>query len=141
MIMVSQGSVAFIYKIITMKKKFLIFVLFAIFVLSFVTFLMIINYLDPYENKVIAIISMAIAFFFSMMSVSTLFLYAFKKIYFRWQVYLHHLMTSFRQGVMIAIFWLWLGIFSSIGAPIFVSWFLLFIILICIELFIKNMEA
>lgn len=141
MIMVSKGWMEFIYKIVTMKKNFLLLVLFAIFVISFITFLMIFNYLDPYENRIIAIISMAIAFFFSTTSISTLVLYAFKKIYFRWQVFIHHLMTSFRQGVMIAFFALGLWIFTSIGAPVFMSGFLLSVILICIELFIKNIEA
>jgi len=73
----------FIYKIIAMKKKFLLFILFAIFIISFITFLMIFNYLDPYENRVVAIVSVMISFFFSTVSLSTLFLYAFKRIYFR----------------------------------------------------------
>jgi len=139
--MVCQGWMAFIYKIIPMRRRFLLLVLFLIFIISFTTFLMIFNYLDPYENKVIGIVTMVIAFFFSVASISTIFLYGFKKIYFRWEVYIHHLMTSFRQWLMIAVFFLWVWVFASIGAPIFISWLLLFIILACIELFIKNLEA
>jgi len=141
MTMASERWMEFIYKIIAMKKKFLLFILFAIFIISFITFLMIFNYLDPYENRVVAIVSVMISFFFSTVSLSTLFLYAFKRIYFRWQVFMHHLMTSFRQGIMLGIFALWIWVFASIWAPIFISGFLLFIILLCIELFIKNMEA
>jgi len=139
--MVSERWVEFISKIIIMRKKFLLFILFAIFVISFITFLMILNYLDPYENRIIAIISMMISGVFSITSISTILLYAFKKIYFRGQVFIHHVMTSFRQGLMIGIFFLGIWVFSSIWAPLIASGFLLFIILICIELFIKNLEA
>ena len=66
-----------------MKKNFLLLILFAIFVVSFITFLLIFNYLDPYENRIIALVSMLIASFFSFTTLVTLLLYGFKKIYYR----------------------------------------------------------
>jgi len=123
-----------------MKKNFLIGILFIIFGISVITLLLILNYLDPYENRIISLISILIAFLFSWVSFFTLCLYFFKRIYFRGEVYMNHLMISFRQWIFASLFIVWIVLFYSIGAPVFISGLLLSVILVLVELFMKNMD-
>lgn len=123
-----------------MKKRFLLFLIFVIFVFSFVTLILILNYLDPYEYKITAIISVIFTFILSVSSFFTILIYFFKKIYNRWRVYLYHVLTSFRQWFFISLFFLSLIFFNILWASLIITWFLLFIILVFLELFIENLE-
>ena len=123
-----------------MKKRFLLLIIFIIFVLSISTFLLILNYLDPYEYRITALISATITFVLWISTFCTLFFYFLKKIYYRWRVYLYHVLTSFRQWFFISIFILTLIFFNIVWASLMLTWFLMMIILSFLELFIQNLE-
>ncbi len=123
-----------------MKKRFLLFIIFIIFIFSSVTFILILNYLDPYEYKVMGLSSIIFTFILWISTFFTMVLYFLKKIHYRWRVYLYHVLTSFRQWFFISIFILALIFFNILGASIILTWFVLFIILSFLELFIQNLE-
>jgi hypothetical protein len=123
-----------------MKKRFLLLIIFIIFLFSLVTFILILNYLDPYEYKIIAIISIVFTFILWVSTFFTIVLYFFKKIYYRGRVYLYHVLSSFRQWFFISLFAFSLFFFNILWVSIFLTGFLVFIILVFLELFIKNLE-
>jgi hypothetical protein len=123
-----------------MKKSFLLFIIFLIFIFSSSTFYMIINYLDPYINKIISISFIGFTFILSIATFFTLILFFVKKIHYRWRVELFHVKSSFRQWLLISLFAIWIVIFKILDAPIFVLAFLLISILSFLELFIRNLD-
>ena len=123
-----------------MKKSFLLFVIFLIFVFSSITFYMIINYLDPYNNKIISNIFISFTFITSISTFFTLILFFIKKIHYRWRVELFHVKTSFRQGIFIALFFVWTIIFKILNAPVVLLGFLLFIIIGFLEVLLQNLD-
>lgn len=128
------------FRLPNMKKRFLLFIIFIMFVLSLVTFVLILNYLDPYEYKITALISIIFTFILWISTFVTLFLYFFKKIYFRGRVYIYHVLSSFRQSFFISIFALVLIFFNILWASLLLTWWLLLLILTFLELFIQNLE-
>lgn len=123
-----------------MKKRFLLFIIFIMFVFSLVTFILILNYLDPYEYKTTAIISIIFTFILWISTFFSIFLYFIKKIYFRGRVYVYHVLSSFRQGFFISIFALALIFFNILSVSLILTWVVLLIILMFLELFIQNLE-
>ena len=123
-----------------MKKSFLLFVIFLIFVFSSITFYMILNYLDPYSNKILSIIFILFTFVLSVSTLSALVLFFIKKIHYRWRVEIFHVKTSFRQGLLISLFIVGTIIFNVLNAPVLILWVLFLIFLIFLELFIQNLS-
>ncbi len=123
-----------------MKKNILLLMIFIIFLFSSFSFFIILNYLDPYSNKVLAVLLITFSFIFMLTSFFTLFLYFIKKIYYRGEVDLFNIKTSFRQAYFIAIFIFWIIVFEALKAPVILLSFLLFIILLFWELFLQNLE-
>lgn len=123
-----------------MKKRFLLFIIFIIFLFSLVTFVLLLNYLDPYEYKLLSIILMMFTFILGVSSLLTVIIYFLKKIYYRGRVYIYHVLSSFRQWFFIALFIVAMMIFNIIWVPIILTWFLLIIIFMFLELFIQNLE-
>ncbi len=123
-----------------MKKRLLILILIIMFVISTITFVLILKYLDPYENKIMAVSFLTLSFMLSVTSFFSVVLYFVKKIYFRWEVFLSNVLISFRQAFFFASFFLGLAIFLNIWTPILRSGSLLFVMLVFIELLIKNLE-
>jgi hypothetical protein len=110
------------------------------FVFSLVTFVLILNYLDPYEYKLTAIISIIFTFILWISTFFTIILYFFKKVYYRGRVYLYHVLSSFRQWFFIALFGLSVIFFNILWASLILTWLLMLIILMFLELFIQNLE-
>jgi len=123
-----------------MKKRFLLLIIFIIFIFSLVTFILILNYLDPYEHNITAISSIIFAFTSWLSSFITLIFYFFKKIYFRWRVYVFHVLSSFRQWFLISLFFIWMFYFNLLWASLIITWFALLLILVFIEMFIQNLK-
>jgi len=118
-----------------MKKRFLLFLIFIMCIISITTFILILNYLDPYEYKMLGIISITITFILWISTLLTILLYFFKKIYYRWRVYVYHVLTSFRQWFFTSLL-----LFNILWASLLVTWLLSFTILMFLELFIQNLE-
>jgi len=123
-----------------MKKRFLLLIIFIMFLFSSITFFLIFNYLDPYQYKIFAITSIIFTFILWFSSISTIILYFFKKIYYRWRVYVYHVLSSFRQWFFSSIFIVSMIFFNLIGASLLITGMLLLIILLFLELFIQNLE-
>lgn len=123
-----------------MKKRFLLFLIFIIFLISLTTLVLILKYLDPYEYKILALSSIIFSYFLAFSSFLTIFLYFIKKIFYRWNVYVFHVLTSFRQWFLISLFFLSLLYFNYLGASLIATWLLTFFILFFLELFIKNQD-
>lgn len=123
-----------------MKKRFLLFLIFLIFVICSTTFIVVLNYLDPFEYTKIALWSLVFSYLFWLSSLLCLILYIIKKIYFRWNITIYHVLVSFRQGFFISVFFLILVFFNYYWASIIFTSFLTFIVLFFLELFIKNWE-
>ena len=123
-----------------MKKRFLLLIIFIMFLFSLITFILIINYLDPYQYKIFALISIIFTFILWLTSLITIILYFIKKIYYRWRVYLYHVLSSFRQWFFFSLFMLFMIFFYWLGVPILLTWVLLLIIVTFLELFIQNLE-
>lgn len=123
-----------------MKKRFLLFLIFLIFVICSATFVVVLNYLDPFEYTKIALWSLVFSYLFWLSSLLCLVLYIIKKIYFRWNITIYHVLVSFRQAFFISVFFLILVFFNYYGASLIFTAFLSFIVLFFLELFIKNWE-
>lgn len=121
-----------------MKKRFLLLIILFIFLFSLVTFYLILNYLDPLEYQTIGIVFIIFTFLLWLSSFFALIIYFFKKIYFRWKVYLSNVLSSFRQWFFFSLYLLWLIFFKILWASLLVTWFLFFVFILFLELFIQN---
>jgi len=119
-------------------KNFLILILLLVFIISTIIIFLILNYIDPFNSNNIILFSFIFSFFLFVSTFFTLILYFIKKIHYRWQVLLHHISSSFRQGALISLFFIWLAYFENIWVPIYFSSFLFFVLLVFLELFIQN---
>lgn len=122
-----------------MKKGLLLLIIFFIFIISSISFILILNYLDPFEYMILSISLLIFTFIFWLSSFLTLIFYFFKKVYFRWNVYISNILSSFRQWFLFCLYIILIFLFNY-----FWIWFLslsilLFIFFILIELLIQNL--
>lgn len=122
-----------------MTKKLLLLIVIFIFLLSSLTLFLIFNYLDPYRNELISLMTLVTSATLCITSFFTIFLYFFKKVYYRWEVFLSHIFSSMRQSFLINLFFLWLITFKIIWVFSISTFLLLFIIMWFIELMFENM--
>lgn len=106
---------------------------------SGLTFFLVLHYLDPYEYTLLAVSIITICFILCISTWLSLFIYFFKKIYYRGEVYLFHVINSFRQGFFISLFLLWVITFIIIWAPILLTSSALAMLLVFLELFIQDL--
>lgn len=123
-----------------MKKRLLLGIIFLICVFTSITLYLILQYLDPYENKAVALFSIIFTSLASISTFCTLILYFIKKVYYRWKVYSYHVLTSFRQSFWFALFCLGMLFFYVFGAGTFLTGFFLAALFVLLELFIQNLE-
>lgn len=123
-----------------MKKRFLLFIIFIIFIVSLTTMILVLEYIDPYEFRNLGIFSLLFSYILAISCFFTLVFYFLKKIYYRWNVYMYHVLSSFRQGFLVAIFTSSLVYFYNIWVPLLLTWSILFIILFLLEIFVQNYE-
>lgn len=122
-----------------MTKKILLLIVLFIFILSFITLYLIFNYLDPYRNELVSLITLTTSFILLITSFTTLLLYIFKKVYYRWEVFLSHIFSSLRQWFLLSLFLIWIIAFKIIWVFAISTIILLFIIAVFIELMFENM--
>lgn len=123
-----------------MKKRLLLIILLFTFVISITTFYLTWNYIDPYDFPILGTLLLGFTFILGLSSLFAFILYFFKKIYFRWKVYVQNILTSFRQGILISLFIILLLYFQTLGASIYVVFLPLAIGLIFLELFYQNIK-
>lgn len=119
-------------------KSFLLIILLLVFIVSMLILILTLKYIDPFTTNKWIIISLIASFILSISSLLSLIFYFIKKVHYRGEVLVNHISSSFRQGFLIAVFFVCLGIFERIEVPIYFAWFLLFILILFLELFIQN---
>lgn len=124
-----------------LKKRLLLLIIFTMFIVSTITMIMILNYLDPYTNGIMWIVFLVLTFILSVSCSLTILLYIIKKIHYRWDVFVYHVLTSFRQGFFISLFFIWLIIFNKLWASLLITWPLLFTMFLFLDLFLKNIKS
>lgn len=122
-----------------MKKKFLLFILLIVFVVSSLSFFIILNFVDPYSNWFVWITSLIISFLLSVWTFLSIFLYLIKKAYYRGDVFLYHVYSSFRQGFFVSIFLATSIIFYHFSIFNFINIAVLLALFVFLELFIRNL--
>ncbi len=123
-----------------MWKKFLLLIVFMIFVSSLATFILMLNYTDPYKNIFFSLFAISFSFILLVSSFLTFPIYFIKKIHYRWETLFSHIIYSFRQAFFFSVFLVSLVLFNYIWIPITIIWFLSASILIFLELFLQNIE-
>ena len=123
-----------------MKKKFLLFIIIIVFFISIFSLLLILNFVDPYSSWIIGIFSVIVSFVLGLTTFLTLFFYVFKKVYYRGDVFLYHVYSSFRQGFLISLFILLNIIFYFFSIFTIINLFVIFSLVVFLELFIRNFE-
>lgn len=123
-----------------MKKRFLILILFILFIICFLTFILVLNYVDPYEHQAIWLTALSFTYVLWLSSFLSLIIYFFKKIYYRWDVWTSHVLNSFRQWFLISVYFLILVFFNYYWAPVAITAALAFIVLFALELFVKSQD-
>jgi len=121
-----------------MTKKLLLLVVLFIFFISLTTLFFIFNYLDPYRNEVVSIVTLTLSFVLCVTSFISMILYIFKKVYYRGEIFLVHIFSSLRQGFLISMFIVWIVIFKIIGVFSIATIWLFILILIFIEMIFQN---
>lgn len=112
--------------------------LFIIFILSSISALLLYFYLDPERNLTIAYSTMGTALTLSIASFSGMFLYFFKKIYYRGLISAGTLHSSVRQGFLLAFGLLGIAIFHKLGILNYKTGSLLLFIIFLMELMIQS---
>ncbi len=123
-----------------MKKKFLLFIIITVFFISILSLLLILNFVDPYSSKIIGIFSIIVSFVLSITTFLSLFFYLFKKVYYRGDVFLYHVYTSFRQSFFISLFLLFSIIFYYFTILNYFNFLFILLLFLFLELFIKSLE-
>lgn len=123
-----------------MKKKFLLLLILIIFIISWITLFLIFNYLDPFRNILVSVITLTLTFCITLTTFLTIIMYFFKKIYYRWEIFVMHIFTSLRQSLLISIFLVLIISFFRYWILSYVTILLLFLIFVFFELLFQNME-
>lgn len=80
-----------------MKKHIYLLTIFIIFLSSFASALLLFFYMNIETNMTVGLTIMSVAFFLSSSSFFALFIYLFKNLYYRGEVYIHTIHSSVRQ--------------------------------------------
>jgi len=122
------------------KKSLTLLTLLFTSILSIATFFLVLSYLDPYVHTILAMSILVISFILWISCGLSLVLYFIKKIYFRWDVYLFHVINSFRQGFFVSLFFLWVILFKILSGPIIIASLALLMLLCFLEIFIQDLS-
>ncbi len=123
-----------------MKKHILLLILFVLFLVSSVTVYLILHYVDILENTYLALSAIIFSYILCVSSFFTFILYFFKKIYYRGNVYIYHILSSFRQGFLISIFGASMIYLNKLWAPLVLTGLIISFSLFSLELMIQNTE-
>jgi hypothetical protein len=120
------------------KRRFILLILLTIWILCSMSLVSLLLYFDPYLHKNLALSLMTVCFLGAVSSIVSLWIYFVKKIYYRGEVGMYHIMTSLRQSFFFAFFCLGSIVVLSLGIPSVLPIVLLFLSVIFLELFIQS---
>lgn len=86
-----------------MKKNIYLLMILIIFLSSVASALLLFFYMNVENNLVVGLTIMGVACFLAGSSFLALFLYLFKKLYYRGEVYISTIHSSVRQGVLLTL--------------------------------------
>lgn len=103
----------------------------------------ILMYMDPYQVgtsqiRWISIILLISTFMLTVISFLSLILYFFKKIYYRGDVGMYHIVTSIRQSTIFTSALVGIGVFSVLWMNVLLPGIVLLLMALILELFIQN---
>ena len=123
----------------TLKIKMYLLTLVIIFMTSIISTLLLLFYMNVETNLRVWFVIMWTAIFLSLSSFLTLLIFFFKKIYYRWDIYVRNLNSSLRQWVLLTSFLIWNVIFKSTWVFTYKTSLLLFFVIFFIELIFQSM--
>ena len=94
-----------------MKIKAYLLTLFLTFLMSALSIVLLLFYMDVETNPAVGYVTMGLATFLASASILTIFIFAFKKIYYRGEVYIHTVNSSLRQAMFLTL--------ATIGTVVF----------------------
>jgi glucan phosphoethanolaminetransferase (alkaline phosphatase superfamily) len=86
-----------------MKIKVYLLTLFLTFLTSIASVLLLLFYMDVETNPAVGYVTMGLAVFLAAASLLTIFIFAFKKIYYRGEVYIQTVNSSLRQAIFFTL--------------------------------------
>lgn len=99
------------------------------------------RYMDVERDIVLAVGAMGIAIFLAVLSLAGILLYLVKRIWYRGEVSFATLMSSVRQGALLAIFLIALAAFHRFGIMQISTVGLLVSTIICFELLVGSLDT
>lgn len=122
-----------------MKRRVVLLIILFIAIICAMSLFSLLLYFDPYDYKILAIILLLLSFFGSAWWILTLILYFIKKIYFRWDIWMFHILSSLRQAVLTCVMIWGIVYIISLWIPAMLPIILLMTLLMFFELFIQNL--
>ena len=123
----------------TLKIRVYMLTLGLIFITSLISALLLFFYMNIESNLRIWFATMWTAIFLSLTSFLTLMIFFFKKIYYRWEIYIRNLNSSLRQWILLTSFIIWNVIFRATWVFTYKTSLLLFFVILFIELIFQSM--
>lgn len=122
-----------------MKRRFILLLLLMIWLISLMSFFSILNFLDPYENEILAPSFLVVSFLSTLLWIWSVILYFIKKIYYRGEIGMSHIFASMRQSLLVGIVCISyvILVFFSIPALVPLLWIILFFL--SLELFLQSL--
>lgn len=130
--------IVLIYNMI--QKRFLLFMLLLIAIVSSLSSVSILIYFDPYVNMWLGIGLLFVSLYLSITSFIAIVLYFCKKIYFRWAVYVYNVVSSVRQASFIWAYILGITACSFLNIPLLIPAIFMCCMFTCLELFIRSIR-
>ncbi len=121
-----------------LKRRIILLILCTIGILSITSCISLLRYFDPYAHVWLAIGLLVVCFLLAVTSVLGVMIYFFKKIYYRGEVGIYHILTSLRQSFFVALFSAGIVSLIAIDIPMLLPVLLLASSILFLELFIRN---
>lgn len=118
--------------------KLYLLTLLIIFLTSSVSMALLLYYMDPDSNLKVAYITIGVAAFLCISSLLSLIIYFFKKIYYRWEMFMSNLNSCLRQAIFVTTYILWIIVFNNIWVLNYKTALLLLVPLLFIEILFQS---
>ncbi len=121
-----------------LKRRVILIIIFCIFIITSVSFGSMLFYFDPYQHKVLSLLLIGVCFTSMISTFIALIFYFFKKVYYRWDVWVYHIVTSLRQSFFLALLLMGIFMIQILGIPLLIPVMLLICSFLFLELFIQS---
>ena len=123
-----------------MKRRFILLLLLLIGSISLLSFFSVLHFIDPYENQFFSLFLLISSYLWMVLWIGTIFLYFFKKIYYRGDVEVIHVLTSMRQSLLMWICGMSYVALVYFSIPIFIPFLWVVLFLLSFELFLLSLH-